>query len=205
MGTAVTANAHEAVLEDPAREEHARNTRGTREELVGHLRHDRAPRAIRAREALVVDRLQAVQVIRHQPEQRRGLGAPGFVDAVRRRRRVGPMRSETRERRAYTRPARGASPSHCATGSSDATSTCRLPNDVCSCRADLPSAHRAASVGPLAAEASVEVVGKGRRGEHARHVDRIVLHRCPLSDERPNDNGAGTPREAAEVLILQPR
>jgi len=51
----------------------------------------------------------------------------------------------------------------------------------------------------------VEDVGKGRRGENARHVDRIVLHRCPLSDDRPYDHGAGTPREAAEVVILQPR
>ena len=52
---------------------------------------------------------------------------------------------------------------------------------------------------------NVEDVGKGSRGENARHVDRIVLHRCPLSDDRPNDHGAGTPREAAEVLILQSR
>ena len=37
-----------------------------REELIGHLPHDVTPRAILAGEALVVDRLQAVQVIRHQ-------------------------------------------------------------------------------------------------------------------------------------------
>ena len=52
---------------------------------------------------------------------------------------------------------------------------------------------------------NVEDVGKGSRGENARHVDRIVLHRCPRSDERPNDHGADTPREAAEVLNLQSR
>lgn len=42
--------------------------------------------------------------------------------------RVGPRRSETRERRAYTRPARSTSPSYCATSDSDATSGSRRHN-----------------------------------------------------------------------------
>ena len=46
-----------------------------RQELVDDHRHDRAPRAMFAREALVADRLQAVQVIRHQPKDRRCLGS----------------------------------------------------------------------------------------------------------------------------------
>jgi len=49
----------------------------------------------------------------------RRLGAPGFVDATRRRRRVGHVRSGTEERRAYARPRRGASPFRCATGCSN--------------------------------------------------------------------------------------
>jgi len=72
VGTGVAADAREAVLEHAARQE-----------LVGDLRHDRTPRAILAREALVVDRLQAVQMIRHQPKERRRLGPSGFVDAAR--------------------------------------------------------------------------------------------------------------------------
>ena len=71
----VTADACEAVIEDPIGEE-----------LAGDLRDDRAPRAVLAREALVVDRLQTVQVIRHQPKERRRLGPSGFVDAARRAR-----------------------------------------------------------------------------------------------------------------------
>jgi len=71
----VTADACDAVIEDPIGEE-----------LVGDLRDDRAPRAVLAREALVVDRLQTVQVIRHQPKERRRLGPSGFVDAARRAR-----------------------------------------------------------------------------------------------------------------------
>ena len=41
------------------------------EESVGHLRDHGAPRAILAREAVVVDRLQAMQMVRHQPKERR--------------------------------------------------------------------------------------------------------------------------------------
>lgn len=52
------------------------------EELVGHLRDDGTPRAVRAREALVVHRLQVVEMILHQPKQRRRLGASGLVDAA---------------------------------------------------------------------------------------------------------------------------
>ena len=57
----------------------------------------------------------------------------------------------------------------------------------------------------LQVNSDVEEVGKGHRGRNARHVDRNGLHRCPLSDDRPNANGPGTPREAAEVLILHLR
>lgn len=49
-------------------------------------------------EAVVVDRLQSVQVIRHQPKQRRRVRASGPVDAARRRRRIGHARSGTEER-----------------------------------------------------------------------------------------------------------
>jgi hypothetical protein len=52
--TGVAADAGEAVLEYP-----------TREELVRHPRDHGAPRAVLAREALVVDRLQAMQMIGH--------------------------------------------------------------------------------------------------------------------------------------------
>ena len=38
----------------------------TGEELVGDLRDDRAPRDVLARKALVVDRRQAVQMVRYQ-------------------------------------------------------------------------------------------------------------------------------------------
>ncbi len=72
-----------------------------REELVGDLRDDPAPRTVLAREALVVDRLQSVQVIRHQPKERRRLRASGLVHGARRRYRVGHARSGTEERRAY--------------------------------------------------------------------------------------------------------
>jgi hypothetical protein len=68
------------------------------EERVGDLRDDGAPRAVLTREAVVVDRLQSVQVIRHQPKQRRRLRASGLVDAARRRRRIGHARSGTEER-----------------------------------------------------------------------------------------------------------
>ena len=77
MCTIVAPHACEAVLQYAAREE-----------LLGNLRDHGAPWAVLAREALVVDRLQALQMIRHQPKERRRLRAPGFVDATRRRRRV---------------------------------------------------------------------------------------------------------------------
>ena len=87
--TGVAADAREAVLEDPAREE-----------LVGNLSDDRTPRAVRAGEAVVVDGLPPMQMIRHQPKERRRLGAPGPVDALYRWRRVCHARSVTVERRA---------------------------------------------------------------------------------------------------------
>ena len=43
-------------------------------------------------------------------------------------------------------------------------------------------------------------VGKGFRDENARHAERNGLHRCPLSDDRPNDNGPGTPARQLEYL-----
>ena len=92
MRTVVAANTREPVVEHAAGEER-----------VGHLRDHGATRAVLAREALVVDRLQALPMIRHQPKQRRRLRAPGLVDAMRRRRRVGHVRSGTGERRAYVR------------------------------------------------------------------------------------------------------
>lgn len=57
--TGVTPDASEAVREDAAGEE-----------LVRGLADDGAPRAVLAREMLVVDGLQPLHVIRHQPEQR---------------------------------------------------------------------------------------------------------------------------------------
>jgi hypothetical protein len=53
-----------------------------REERVGRRRDHGAPRAVLAREALVVDRLQAPQMVQHQPKARRRLGASGLVDAA---------------------------------------------------------------------------------------------------------------------------
>ena len=91
---------------------------------VGHLPDDGTPRAIRAGKALVVDRLQAVQMIRDQPKERRRLGAPGFVDAARGRRRVCHWRSVSVERRAYARSPRRPPPSDCARGSSNARYEC---------------------------------------------------------------------------------
>ena len=57
---------------------------GRRRAGVGRVTHpgSRAP-------AVVVDRLQAVQMVRHQPKERRRLRPSGFVDAKRRRRRAG--------------------------------------------------------------------------------------------------------------------
>jgi hypothetical protein len=84
--TGIAADASEPVFEHAAGEE-----------LLRHPRDDGTPRAIRAREALVVDRLQAVQMIRHEPKERRRLRTAGFVDATRRRCRVGHARSGTAE------------------------------------------------------------------------------------------------------------
>lgn len=109
----VTPDAREAVREDAAGEE-----------LVRDLADDGAPRAVVVREALVVHRLQAVELILHQPKQRRRLRTPGLVDAEGHRRRVGHVphaRSHTVERRAYPRPARGLSSWYCVAGHSDAT------------------------------------------------------------------------------------
>ena len=52
---------------------------------------------------------------------------------------------------------------------------------------------------------NVEDVGKGRRGENARHVDRIVLLRCPLSDDRPNDESWQRPLGERRWLLLSAR
>ena len=78
-----------------------------------------------------VDGLQAVQMVRHQPKERRGLRASGLVDAACRRCPIRHTRSEGRERRAYARPGRCWLPSDCARGSSDATSTGRRHNIAC--------------------------------------------------------------------------
>ena len=67
MGTGVAAGAREAVREDAAGED-----------LVGDVAHDVAVRAVVAREALVVDPVQAVEMILHQPKQRRRLWASGL-------------------------------------------------------------------------------------------------------------------------------
>lgn len=88
--TGVTADAREPVLEDAAGQE-----------LVGDLCDHAAPRAVLAREALIVHRLQPVEMILHQPKQRRRLGAPWLVDAARRRHRVCQTHSATVERPAY--------------------------------------------------------------------------------------------------------
>lgn len=78
--------------------------------------------AVIAREAVAVDRPQAMQMIGHQPKERRSLRPSGFADAARRWRRIGHARSGTEERRAYVRLGRGPSPFRCATGHSNATS-----------------------------------------------------------------------------------
>ena len=107
----LAAEAREPVLEHPAGEE-----------LVSDLHDDGPPGAVLAGEAVVVDGLQALQMIRHHPKQRRRLRASGFVDAARRWRRVGHARSGTGERRAYGRLGGWRSPFRCAPGRSDATS-----------------------------------------------------------------------------------
>ena len=75
--------------------------------------------------------LQAVQMVRHQPKERRSLRASGLVDSACRRCRIRHTRSEGRKRRAYARPGRRSLPSDCARGSSDATSTGRRHNIAC--------------------------------------------------------------------------
>ncbi len=115
----IAAEAGEPVLED-----------ATRQELVGDPRDDGAPRAVLLSESFVVDRLQAVQMVRHQPKERRCLGPSGLVDSTRLRCRVGHARSETGERRACARLGPGPSPFRCATGCFDATSARRGPNDA---------------------------------------------------------------------------
>jgi len=65
--TGVAADAGEAVLQHAAGKER-----------VSNLGDDGAPWAILAREAFVVDRLQAMQMVRHQPKERRCLRAPGL-------------------------------------------------------------------------------------------------------------------------------
>ena len=120
--TLVAADAREPVVEHAAGEE-----------LVGDLCDDGAPWAKLAGKALVVDRLQAVQMIRHQPKKRRRLGASRLGNAMRRRCRVGHARSGTGERRAYVRFGRRAAPFRCARGRFDATSARRRPHNAC-CR-----------------------------------------------------------------------
>jgi hypothetical protein len=108
--TVVTANTREPVIEHAAGEE-----------LVSDLCDDGAPWAILSRETVVIDRLQAMQMIGHQPKERRRLGTSGLVDAARHQGRVGHARSGTKERRAYARLGREPSPFRCATGRFDAT------------------------------------------------------------------------------------
>ena len=120
----VTANTREPVVEDAAGEE-----------LVRDLRDDGPPGAVLAGEAVVVDRLQAMQLIGHQPKERRRLRPSGFVDATRRRGRVGHVRSGTEERPAYARHGCRPPPFRRARGRFDATSMRRRPNDACCRRA----------------------------------------------------------------------
>ncbi len=120
VGARMAVEAGEAVLEDC-----------TREALLRHLGDDGAPRAVLGREAVIVDRLEPVQVVRYQLSERRRLGAPRCVDATHRRACIGHARSGPRKRRAYARLGRGPSPIRCARGCCDATSTWRWPGDAC--------------------------------------------------------------------------
>lgn len=86
VGAIVTPDARDAELE------HAAGNA-----LVRDLPDHGASRAILAREALVVHRVQAVHVILHQPEHRRRLRTSGCVDAEGRRRLVPHARSLRRE------------------------------------------------------------------------------------------------------------
>jgi len=70
---------------------------------------------------------------------------------------VPQARSQTMERRAYGRLARGLSSWCCVAGYSDATSDECGPNSACCCRADQWPARSAAFVGPLAAAAGVSI------------------------------------------------
>ncbi len=117
------------------------------------------PRAVVPHEGVVVDGLQPVQMVRHQPKERRRLWASGFVDAARRRRRVGHRRFESRERRAYARLGCGPSPLRCATDRFDATSAGHRPNDACCRRA----------VRWLAALAPFTVYAESQGGGMVRH------------------------------------
>ena len=72
-----------------------------RDKLLGDLRDDGTSRVVLAHGTVVADCLPFVQVIQHQPQERRRLRASGLVDAARRRGCVGHRRSGTEERRAY--------------------------------------------------------------------------------------------------------
>ena len=142
----------------------------------------------------------------HQPRQRRRLGPSELVDAARRRLRVCHTRSATVERQAYARLARADR--HHPIARKAILPQHRHAVGLTMLAAAERTSHRphcAGSVGPLAAEAGVEAVGNCQRDQNARHLDRNRVHTCPLSDDRPNANGPGTPREAADVLILQRR
>jgi len=99
----------------------ARSARGrrTRETCRPPARRPGATGQTRGRSAR---RRPAVQMIRHQSKQRRGLRASRVVEAARRGRRVGHRRSGRWKRRAYVPLAHGPSPFRCATGRFHATS-----------------------------------------------------------------------------------
>ena len=86
----VAADAGEAVFQHAARDK-----------LLGDLRDDETPRVVLAHGTVVADCLPSVQVIRHQPQDRRRLRASELVAAARRRDCIGHPRSGTEERRAY--------------------------------------------------------------------------------------------------------
>src|SRR3972149_2781516 len=75
-GTDFTADACAPVVKDATGEEH-----------VCDLNDDGTPRDALTSEAVVVDRLQAVEMILHQPKQRRRLWASGLVNVEGHRRR----------------------------------------------------------------------------------------------------------------------
>ena len=133
-----------------------------------------------SREAVVIDRRQAVKEIRHEPKERRRLRASCLLVAARHRRRVGHARSGTEERRAYVRLGCAPSPLCCATSHSGATSGIvgltmpALGESGARSRADRPSAPREPSGGPLATEARDRVL---HRRESAVRV-RMRRWRC---------------------------